>query len=118
VPSAVIIGSASSTKPVTVTVQTASVSASLQENRFPGVLVLVAGFLAPIAFFSRKRPGMMVVILAAAALFAAASGCGSGSGNSGGNQNLITSPVVSTLTVTASGSGVTTATQLLTLTVQ
>ena len=98
-------------------VQTSSAQASVKKNLLPGSLALFAGFLAPLIFFRKKRIGGLVAILAAAFLLAA-SGCGSGSSGGGGGSNSPISPVVSTLTVTASGSGVASATQLLTLTVQ
>jgi hypothetical protein len=100
---------------VSVSVQTTGASASAVRGPFRGILALAAVFLIPAVFLRRKWCAMTVVILTAAALPAFVGGCGGGGGS---NSSLPPAPVVSTLTVSASGPGVTMATQTLTLTVQ
>jgi titin len=118
VPAPLSVTASSGTAQVTISVQTSSAQATERKNLLPGSLALFAGFLAPLILIRKKRIGGLVTILAAAALLAAASGCGSGSSGGGGGSNAPVGPVVSTLTVTASGTGVVAATQLLTLTVE
>jgi hypothetical protein len=116
VPAPLSVTASSGTAQVTISVQTSSAQASARKRLLPGSLALFAGFLAPLIFFRKMQIGGLAVVLVAAALLAAVSGCGSG--GIGGGSNSPVNPVVSTLTVTASGSGVASATQLLTLTVE
>ena len=115
VPTPVTVTQASGTTAVSVSVQTTGASASAVRGPFRGILALAAVFLIPAVFLRRKWCAMTVVILTAAALPAFVGGCGGGGGS---NSSLPPAPVVSTLTVSASGPGVTMATQTLTLTVQ
>jgi len=115
VPSPVKITPASGTTAVSVSVQTGA-SASIKNLLGRGLLALAAGFLIlPIRLRANRR-AMIAGALAAFTMLGATNGCGSGS--SGGNSGNSTNPVVSTLTVSASGPGVATVTQTLTLTVQ
>jgi hypothetical protein len=115
VPSPVKITPTTGSTSVSVSVQTGA-SAGVKNLLARGLLGLAAGFLIlPIRLRANRR-AMIAMALAAFTMLGAANGCGSGS--SGGNSGGSTSPVVSTLTVSASGPGVTTATQMLTLTAQ
>jgi len=113
VPSPVTVTLEGSTTPIGVSVRTAAASASAAHVPFQGMLALAALFLVPAIFLRSKWPVMTIVVVASAALLSSAGGCGGGS-----NSNNPPTPVVSTLTISASGPGLTTATQLLTLTVQ
>jgi fibronectin type 3 domain-containing protein len=114
VPAAVSITSASSTTQVKISVQTASASARIRQLPYGTMLALAGGLVIVPLFFRRRRIAMMVAIVGACAMLLGTGSCGGGSG--GGNSKP--PPVVSTLTISASGTGVTTATQVLTLTVQ
>jgi hypothetical protein len=114
VPSPVTVTAASGPTAVSVSVQTAAASASAVRRSSGGILALAALFLIPAMFLPRRWPAVAIVALASAALLGSVGGCGGGSSNS----NSPPPPVVSTLTISASGTGVTAATQLLTLTVQ
>ena len=90
--------------------------------RQPDVLVLHERFVArsplmPLALWRKRRGWMMTMAIVAVVGLCAANGCGSsvGSGSGGGGS---TTPVTSMLTISAAGTGLTTATQQLTLTVQ
>jgi len=114
-PSPVTVTPATGPTAVSVSVQTGA-SASITNLLAHGLLALAAGFLIlPIRLRANRR-AMIAMALAAFTMLGAANGCGSGS--SGGNSGNSTTPVVSTLTVSASGPGVATVTQALTLTVQ
>jgi hypothetical protein len=113
VPSPMTVTTASSTTAVSVSVQTANASASAASSR--GILALAAVLLIPAVFLRTKWPAMTIAILASAALLASVGGCGGGGSS---NSSSPPTPVVTALTIFASGPGVTTATQMLTLTVQ
>jgi len=113
-PSALNVTPATTTTAISVSVQTAAASASLRNDLRRGEMALAALFLAPFLFWRRKRSALMLVMLAASVLLMGAGGCGS---KTTGGGTTPPPPVVSTLTVTASGPGLTNATQKLTLTV-
>jgi hypothetical protein len=114
VPSPVSVTPATGATAVNVIVQTSSAAASVRSGVARGLVALGALLLMlPIGSRRRRRIGI-VMLIAAVGLLTAATGCGSGSGGSGGG----TSPVTSTLTISATGPGLTTATEALTLTVQ
>jgi hypothetical protein len=113
VPSPVNITAATSTTPVSVTVQTSSTAAGMRGGVGPGLVALAAGLLLFPIGWRRRRWITVAMVIAAVALLTAANGCGS----SGGDEGSPT-PVTSTLTVSATGPGLTTATETLTLTVQ
>lgn len=114
-PTPTSITPATTTTAVNIKVQAGGSAASHPLDR--GLLAAAAGlFFLPVCFL-RNRKRLVVIMLLAVALMMAANGCGSGSGGGGGGSTG-PSPVTSTLTVTAQGPGVTTVTQLLTLTVQ
>ena len=113
-PSPLSVNAATSTTPISVSVQTAAASSSLRNNLRRGEIALAALFLAPLLFRRRKRPILMLLLLAASVMLMGASGCGS---STTGGGTMPPPPVTSTLTLTASGPGVTSATQTLTLTV-
>ncbi|MGD0730162.1 MAG: fibronectin type III domain-containing protein, partial [Terracidiphilus sp.] len=110
VPAPANLTPASTTTTVNVSVQTTTETAGAT-TLSRGLIPSAAGFLLLPFCFRRKRRTVVAIITAAMAILAAANGCSS-SGNPGSN------PVVSTLTVSATGTGVTTASQSLTLTVQ
>ena len=112
VPSPVAVTSAGSSTPISVSVKTVVASASVVNMVSRGFLSL-ALFLFPVIFF-RRRPATLVAVLVSAATLLTLGGCGGSGGNS---TPPPPAPVVSTLTISASGPGVTTATQTLTLTV-
>jgi hypothetical protein len=72
--------------------------------------------LLPLALLRKRRGWVVMAIVATTGVFAV-SGCGNGGGSSGGGGGS-TTPVTSTLTISAAGTGPTTSTQQLTLTVQ
>ncbi len=112
VPMPVTVTLATGTTPISVSVQTAATASAIHAPS-RGILALAALFLIPAIFLPRRWSAVAFVILASAALLGSVGGCGGG-----GSSSAPITPVVSTLTVTASGQGVTTATQMLTLTVQ
>ena len=113
VPMPVTVTSAGSTTPVSISVQTAGASASAAHTPFRWTLALAAVFLLPAFLWRRKWPAIAMGIVASAVMLAPVGGCGGGS-----KSNLAPAPVISTLTISASGPGVTAATEILTLTVQ
>ena len=113
-PASLNVTPATTTTPISVSVQTTAASSSLRYNLRPGAITLAALFLAPFLLRRRKRSILMLLMLAASALLMGASGCGS---STTGGGTMPPPPVTSTLTLTASGPGVTSATQTLTLTV-
>jgi len=113
-PSPLNVTPATTTTPISVSVQTAAASSSVREERNRGEMALAALFLAPFLFRRKKRSVLLVALLAASSMMMAASGCGS---STTGGGTTPPPPVTSTLTLTASGSGVTSASQTLTLTV-
>jgi titin len=113
VPSPANLTLATTTTTVDVSVQTSSATASAASMLSRGIIPLAGGLLILPFCFRRKRRTMIAVIIAAGAILAAANGCGSSSGVVSGSG-----PVVSTLTISVTGTGVTTASQSLTLTVQ
>ena len=115
VPSPVTVTAASGATAVSVSVQTAGASASAARASSRGILALAALFLIPGVFLCRKWPTVAIVVLASAALLGSVGGCGGGGSS---NSTPPPTPVVSTLTISASGPGVMAATATLTLTVQ
>jgi len=116
VPAPVNLTTATATTAVAISVETPSTVAILRSGQ-QGSLALALGLLLlPLALVRKRRASLAMVIVAVAGL-CAVSACGGGGGSSGGGGGS-TTPVTSTLTISAAGTGLTTATQQLTLTVQ
>jgi hypothetical protein len=117
VPAPVTLTTATATTAVSVSVQTPSAIAAVQGGRRLRMVLALGLILAPLALLRKRRGWMMTMAIVAVVGLCAANGCGSsvGSGSGGGGS---TTPVTSMLTISAAGTGLTTATQQLTLTVQ
>jgi hypothetical protein len=111
VPSPVTLAPATTSTSITITVQPPT-SAAVHPFRLllPTVAALA---MVPFVFLRIRRSSPLLVITVAGVLFAITS-CGGSSGSS----TIVNQPVTSTLTVTASGADVTSATQTLSLTIQ
>jgi hypothetical protein len=116
VPSPVNISAVTSTTPISVTVQTSITAAGVRGGDGRALIALAAGLLLLPACWRRRRWITIAFAIAAIGLLTAANGCGSGGSVGGGGGS--TNPVTSTLTVSATGPGLTTATEMLTLTVR
>jgi len=117
VPAPATLTTATSTTAVAISVQTPSTVAAVESGQPLRIALAVGMILAPLALLRKRRGWMMTMAIVAVVGLCAANGCGSsvGSGSGGGGS---TTPVTSMLTISAAGTGLTTATQQLTLTVQ
>jgi len=115
-PAPLNVTATTTTTQISVSVLTAAAAASPSSDLRRGEMALAALFLAPLLIPRRKRFVFMFLMLAASAMLMGASCCGSSSSGGGGGSTP-PPPVTSTLTFTASGPGVTSASQKLTLTV-
>jgi hypothetical protein len=114
VPTPATLTTATATTAVTISVQTPGTVTALPSGQRLRIALAFGVLMLPLALM-RKRRGWMAIV--AVVGLCAASGCGSRLGSSGGGGSS-TTPVTSTLTISAAGTGLTTATQQLTLTVQ
>jgi hypothetical protein len=115
VPAPASLTTATATTAVAISVQTPSTVAALHRERSLRLVFAVGLLMLPLGLMRKRRAWVVMGIVAVVGLFAV-NGCGSGVGSSGGGGS--TTPVTSTLTISAAGTGLTTATQQLTLTVQ
>jgi hypothetical protein len=116
VPAPANLTTATATTAVAISVQTPSTVAVVHPERRMSIALALGSLLVPLAFM-RKRQAWFTVMIVAVAGIIAVGGCGSSAGSSGGGGGTST-PVTSTLTISAAGTGLTTASQQLTLTVQ
>jgi hypothetical protein len=116
VPAPATVTTAAATTAVAISVQTPSTVAAVRSGQKMRIALAFGLLLLPLALLRKRRGWVVMAIVATTGVFAV-SGCGNGGGSSGGGGGS-TTPVTSTLTISAAGTGLTTSTQQLTLTVQ
>lgn len=115
VPAPVTLTTAAAASAIAVSVETPGTAASQRERRRPFSWAFVLAML-PWVLVRKRRARTFMAVLAIVGL-TATTGCGS-SAASGSGGSGVSAPVTSVLTVTATGAGLPSAAQQLTLTVQ